>query len=1497
MVTPARAERGRKRRRRVVRVLRTLVARVLFLLLLVFASLLTAVWLLLQSEAVGRWVVETALPVVNEALPGTIELGAYEGALGGHFLLRDIIVRDERDAVAARADRLEVWWQPWDLLAGVVSVSRVELERPDVLVEIRPDGSVNWAAAFVAPKPEGWVAPPAKSGSSPIAFDVRTVHILDASVDVDLKGTQRFTFGDVHLDGNYALKRGRHDIELGRLAVDTSAPWDLPPAEITADAVLDDLDLILRTFQLRIDGNVVDVDGRLTQLDNLRFDALRVRSDRFSLPFLQHFSPAIPLRGAVSVDVTVDGRLAALAAKGMIGGDMGRIGLSDVKLGLTGSPLTHAAKLDIQRFSLAKLLPYPGLPSALSTKVTWTGRGTALDTLVGDATVKAGPFTVQDIRLDSHTLKAHIERGVVTAHHRDGVGGGFVEGDATVWITEGRFRAEKTTLNGVNLSAFRAISREGVRGGVADGWVTASGSWAERPIRIATDGDVSVRGLAVPSTTLETASTAWTGLALEFGAGVPGVRGSVEAHATGVVVNGVEQVREARISATPDGSAADFKAVVARGEELLTELDGRIDWSELPTLKLRGDRLQLLAGTLLAATPEDQPFTVKMRSGSVQLDRLSLHAGDVRLSAQGYLDPAGPLAAQVRLTGLDLGPTGALADLLPLLPEAPRQKVEALALSGELTEVFGRIDGTLAEPELELRMAARDLVALGRPPLTLDAQATLDAGGLRGDVNLDSLLSLAVRELPATLSFGKGRQLLTLAPEGAWDVELVIPDTKLGRVASLAQLELPPAITSGRYSGGLQWNGTTAEPDLRFALSVADVTVEGHSRAAQDAVKRAVNAKLGATVQDGRLQLASSFLRTDKEGRIVTLDGGADAPIGEFLLARFGPDADPERDVPPFRALELSANVKNLPMPLAHIFVPALKPLSGSATGEIRLGGELSAPEGSVDLRLIGGRAGTQQLKTARVAVRAADERLTLDLALEATQGGNLGARGGVTFPLKLGADLGTLLDHDDLEVVVDGEGFPIAVLLAFVPYTYDVSGAMTLAGSVTGSLRSPIPDLALAMPDGRLCHEKTWICYEEVRLDASVEPGRLTLQQASFKTFPRSRNPLATRTWNRSSKVAGGFNLEGYAELHGFRPGHLRFDFDFDHMWVSSEERTQAQLDGGLRVEGDFPAMAVTGNLDLENVVIDVGHEDIGRSVAPMELPENLVVHRVDSRRGPGERKPSLVDRSADPSLAREILDSLEVDLAIHLTNNVNVKLAVGLAGQGPGKALNTLGRVEPDLTLKGDVRVLMAHGTPRLEGRIETNRGSRLTALTKKFSLEDGSGVDLIGDPLASQLNFVGVHTTRYGDVRVKVTGSVLSPQIVFESDEFEDQADIMALLITGKPLSELTAAQGSSAMSGVGAALTGWVSNTFGKYVPVDLLEVDLGEDFSSGSVQAGKAITPWLFVLSRFRWGAEEDENTIEGQVELAFPGTRNLYLEVIIGDKLVGSAEMIFKVLF
>tara|TARA_B100000029_G_scaffold438024_1_gene453588 strand:- start:551 stop:970 length:420 start_codon:yes stop_codon:yes gene_type:complete len=134
--------------------------------------------------------------------------------------------------------------------------------------------------------------------------------------------------------------------------------------------------------------------------------------------------------------------------------------------------------------------------------------------------------------------------------------------------------------------------------------------------------------------------------------------------------------------------------------------------------------------------------------------------------------------------------------------------------------------------------------------------------------------------------------------------------------------------------------------------------------------------------------------------------------------------------------------------------------------------------------------------------------------------------------------------------------------------------------------------------------------------------------------------------------------------------------------------------------------------------------------------------------------------------------------------------------------------------------------------------------------------------------------------------------SPTLRFESDVFEDQADILSILLTGKPMSELSTAEGSQALSGMAGTLAGFGTKAFGKYTPLDSLDVDVGDDISTGSAEAGKALGPRVFLITRFRWGAEEGENRVEGQLEVQI--TPRLYLETVIGDRLQGAAELVWK---
>ena len=195
-------------------------------------------------------------------------------------------------------------------------------------------------------------------------------------------------------------------------------------------------------------------------------------------------------------------------------------------------------------------------------------------------------------------------------------------------------------------------------------------------------------------------------------------------------------------------------------------------------------------------------------------------------------------------------------------------------------------------------------------------------------------------------------------------------------------------------------------------------------------------------------------------------------------------------------------------------------------------------------------------------------------------------------------------------------------------------------------------------------------------------------------------------------------------------------------------------------------------------------------------------------------------------------------------------------------------------------------------MTGAIKMQRGSRLKVLTRDFELEEDSFIEFVGKVPDSQLNLRATYSSRYGPVTVVVSERMASPSIRFESEVFEDQADILSILVTGKPIAELSTAEGTQALSGVAGALAGFGTKAFGKYTPFDSLVVDLGDDLSSGSAEAGKALGPKVFLVTRFRWGTEEGENRIEGQLEVQI--NPRLYLETVMGDRLQGAIQLVWK---
>ena len=1481
---------------RAFRLLRRNLGRIVLWLLMLLLTILVLLWAAIESPVTVRLLMNHGLPKLNQVIPGEVRVGGWQGSLGSELVLEDLEVIDDRGETAVSVARLELVWNIWDLAALDLDIERLRLVEPRIWLELRgPGAGINIVRAFAGPKEGGEKKKKgAKTGDSRLSVAVRDLDILGGRLIVQLPKGEPIELADIELHATHSMRKGVHDLSVRELRTTPRSPVDIPALTLSGDVKLDDLDLALDDASVRWQDSRLDVVGTLG-LQRVT-PALEIHVARLELEDLAALAPKTRLLGVLEGDLSISGKLSeTVDIAGELRVDDGSsVAIRSLSVGLPNkdrSKMIHAFDMALSDISPGYFLGKEGLPGDLSADLVWEGEGVKLDDLKATLQADVPPLALMGLEVGPVFLDAKLDGPLITARTtRIGLAGGEVHATGTADIS---LRAFDFELDGMlaDLGALRGISKGALTGGSVGFEGMARGTWGGTgpyPLSLHSRMEVDSRLLAAGPATVQT-------LGLDFDldldlvkGGLPLVRGPLNLVAKGVATGDKEQLTQVRLGCALQAGSGRFDLKASRGTDLNLKTEGFADWTRLPDLRLRDDKLQLLVGDQLVAT--GAPFHVELKDRVVHLSDLALDVEEGRLLASaGFGLKSKELDGEITLRGLDLA---SIEPLLNVVLDKPEPL--ALGLAGTIKEVSIDAGGSLAAPRATVGAALRGVSYQGRAPQDLDLELRAIDRQLSGFAKVTGLLTLDVRKVPLTLRLDGQEPPAVLATDGDWEVKLGLERKDLLDLEPILAIQLPGPLREGSYSGELTLEGTTAAPGVRAVASASGMSMAG----------RVLTLKLGAALQDGTLDLSSTRFKTDVDGTILALKGTATAALGELLMARLGPpETRSSEPIPILTGLELGAEIKAVPMALVHELVPALKPLTGALTGSLGLSGELDDPGFAFSALLVGARAGRQELKPIEMTATLADGALTGGLSLVPKRGGRLQVLAEAPLPLSLSPfrPFSEVLDQPGLQVDLLGEGFPMPVLLAFVPNVWESGGALTLGGQVTGSLLHPVPDVRLGVTEGKVCYKTTGICYEEVALDAKLVPDRLTLTGLSFRAVPQVVNPIDLARGR--GPVPGherSFVAHGTVDLEGLQPVRLDMAVDIDRMWAMYTSDIQVQLHGGITARGEFPALEVRGEIELQNVNVNLGDEELAaRSVQSLELPDNLHVHRSSSRRGPGERRALVTEAPGEakkPGLLSRIKDESSIDVTIVFTNNVRVAVNYGLAGKNEAaRVANMLGNVKPDLKLEGDIRILMERGTLGLLGEIGMGRNSHLTVLTKKFQVDMDSSLVFVGDPMDTQLGLKALFPSNYGDINVLVTGQPDNPSIKFISDELEDQADIMSVLVTGKPLSELSSAEGSGATAAIVQMLAGFATGAFGKYVPVDSLNVDLGDDISSGSVEAGKAITPYIFFLARYRWGVDDDENRVEGQLEIRV--TRRGYLEFRFGDRLEGSADFVGKIIF
>ncbi|MGH8570253.1 MAG: translocation/assembly module TamB domain-containing protein, partial [Gammaproteobacteria bacterium] len=326
---------------------------------------------------------------------------------------------------------------------------------------------------------------------------------------------------------------------------------------------------------------------------------------------------------------------------------------------------------------------------------------------------------------------------------------------------------------------------------------------------------------------------------------------------------------------------------------------------------------------------------------------------------------------------------------------------------------------------------------------------------------------------------------------------------------------------------------------------------------------------------------------------------------------------------------------------------------------------------------------------------------------------------------------------------------------------------------------------------------------YADVTLLGTMGPDQIRIEQISAQS--------------RQGQIQG----RGRVDISGYRPQRVELSLTATRWPAIWTRQYQAEIDLQVDAKGPLTSPSVTGQAEVLHARLRPDLTMLqDKPIRPRD--ETIVVVQAEDR-----VKPEPQQQAKEPGLAESpIYEALALDFVLRLARDTQVR--------------------HPDarLELTGDVRARKPKGGPlSLVGGIEVEEGWA-GFKGRRFVMERGRVMFTGSREIDPLLDIVAAHQASEYLIKVLVAGSAEKPTLDLESEPPLDQADILAVLLFGKPASELERGEkldlqrqavslaGSYAASAIGQS----VSDALG----LEALGVEM--DFSGGQVGLERYLTP-------------------------------------------------------
>lgn len=480
----------------------------------------------------------------------------------------------------------------------------------------------------------------------------------------------------------------------------------------------------------------------------------------------------------------------------------------------------------------------------------------------------------------------------------------------------------------------------------------------------------------------------------------------------------------------------------------------------------------------------------------------------------------------------------------------------------------------------------------------------------------------------------------------------------------------------------------------------------------------------------------------------------------------------------------------------------------GVLAGTLRLDGSAEAPDLAADVRVRGLTANAVRYGDLQVGATYARCLASLRGTIDHEAARDVRIEG--TWPIDLAwAGPGCDLRGRSVAVDVHAARVDLAGLRAAAPGTI-----RSIAGTVSADLRLRGTPGAVAaggtatLDGGRLELFGTGVPWRDIRMQLVAAGDHVAVRGLSAR--------------------GGDGTLEGTGriDLTGLEPGALAVDVQLANFLAVRQGGYEGTLAGPLAVRGTAAAPEVTGSLTVPRLVIRPAALPGG---APALAPDPTI---------------EVIGIAAPPpapvAATSTVADALSLRVDLTLGTDAWIR------------------RADANVQLGGSVRLeKMPHAPFAVTGTLRLLRGT-YAFQGRRFTVDRGEIVFPPGRDATPALDVTATYRVGGYFVTVQVNGPVERPTLTLSSDPPLDQADILSVLLFGRPTStlgptETTALQRETVTLAAGYAapeLNSSVRDALG----LDLLDVSMPQGESTpGEVKIGRYVTDDVFVTLAQEFG--------------------------------------------